>query len=112
MALIIFAGATHKRLRRIMVPAFATQQMHPLMDVFTRAAEDVKDRWIAQIADNGGHCDFDLGLDCGFALLNAIGEGSSVECNRKRAVLKIVLQGHLVTILTLSYTAVRSFGLP
>lgn len=58
-----------------MVPAFASQQMHPLVDVFRRAAEDVKERWSAQIMDNDGCCDLDLGLDCGFALLNAIGEG-------------------------------------
>lgn len=75
--LLSTVGETHRRLRRIMLPAFGTQQINSLGPIFEKSAEDVRDRWMNQIrASEDGYANLNLTLDCSFSLLNAIGEAA------------------------------------
>jgi cytochrome P450 len=75
--LTIRPGEMHKKLRRIILPAFGTQQINALAPIFERCANDVKDRWTQQVKVSGGEASINLSMDCSFGLLNAIGEGGS-----------------------------------
>lgn len=70
-------GQVHRKLRKLMLPAFSAQQILPLAPIFEKCAQDVCERWSAQIkASPSSQADIDLGMDCSFALLNAIGEAA------------------------------------
>lgn len=45
-------GQTHKRQRRVVVPAFSGQNMRSLVHVVFRKGEQVKDTWMNMIAQN------------------------------------------------------------
>lgn len=66
----------HKRLRRVMLPAFNTPNIHALLPKFVANSNELIEKWQTDARASEGGGEVDLTQDVMLSTLNAMGDGA------------------------------------